>query len=143
MPKGNPNPKRSPETEFKPGHEKSVSHGVYAYRRSGDIPEARQTPEVTARIQELRENLATVEGMEKEQENLTEVAIGSLELALSWVREKREDGLGLDDIKIFRQVPALINAAGRQLSQLMDVKDRLGKVDAMIADYEELIGDSE
>jgi hypothetical protein len=131
------------EQGSQPENTNALQHGVYSYQQSGDIPEPRQSSEAMTRIQEIRENLATAEGLEKEQEWVTEKALVSLELALSWVKEKREEGRPLDNIKIFKMVPALINSAGRQISQLMDVKDKLGKVDALIADYEEIIGEAE
>ena len=138
----NPNP--SPGTRFKPGceggpggppgHEKAVTHGAYAYREHGELPEARRTPALVSRVDEIRENVTTRQGLEREQQKVTERALVSLDLALSWVKTQRDEGLPLDKISIFRMLPALLNSAGRALSQALDMKDRLGKAGPDVID---------
>lgn len=119
-------------------NENAISHGVYSYQRSGEVPEARRTPAVMTRIQEIQENLATAEGLEREQEQVTEKSLAALDLALGWVQQKRRDGRALDDIKVFKMLPALLNTAGRQLAQLLEMKERVGKT-GMLADYEQIL----
>jgi len=143
----NPNP--SPETRFKEGNtastggpvgnDKTVTHGVFSYRERGELPEARKTPALVSRVDEVRLNVATAEGLEREQEKLAEKALVCLDLALSWVKTQRDGGQALDKISVFRMIPALLNSAGRALAQSLDMKEKLGKFGADVIDYEELV----
>jgi len=150
----NPNP--SPETRFQKGYEggpggpegnqKRLEHGVYSYERTGELPEARRTPALLSRVDEIRHNVATADGIEREQEKLAEKALVALDLALSWVKKRRDDGDSLDKINVFRMIPALLNSAGRALSQSMDMKEKLGKVgpnviDAAIEEAQKVLAD--
>ena len=138
----NPNP--SPDTRFKEGYEggpggpegndKAATHGMYSYQEHGELPEARKTPALVSRVDEIHENVATRAGLEREQQKVTERALVSLDLALSWVKTQRDSGQPLDKISIFRMLPALLNSAGRALSQALDMKDRLGKAGPDVID---------
>ena len=138
----NPNP--SPDTRFKEGYEggpggpegndKAATHGMYSYQEHGELPEARKTPALVSRVDEIHENVATRAGLEREQQKVTERALVSLDLALSWVKTQRDSGQPLDKISIFRMLPALLNSAGRALSQALDMKERLGKAGPDVID---------
>ena len=125
-------------TRFTEGNEAAVTHGLYSYQATGELPEARQTPAAVTRLEQIRDNLATVEGLEIEQEGITEQAIMAVNLALSWVEKKRGEGAALDDIRVYRMVPALLNTAGRQIKQLIELKEKAGKGNDAL-DYAELI----
>jgi len=120
------------------GHEKSVTHGMYSYEEHGELPEVRKTPALVSRIDQIRDHLRTRDGLELEQEQVTERALVALDLALSWVQKQREQGKPLADIRVYKMVPALLNTAGRQVRQLFDIKGELGK-DGDVLDYEELV----
>ena len=119
------------------GKKNAATHGTYSIKTTGELPEARQTPALVARHQEIADNLATPEGCELEQERVTETALLALEAAISWVREKRGEGKALDAIPIFKMIPALVNSAGRQVSSLQEMKAKAGKRQAI--DYDALV----
>jgi hypothetical protein len=130
------------------GNTKRETHGVYSYQERGELPEARKTPAIVSRVDEIRRNVATADGLEREQEKLAEKALVALDLALSWVKTQKDAGHSLDGIKVFRMIPALLNSAGRALSQSMEMKEKLGKVgpnviDAAIAEAEKVLADAD
>ena len=152
----NPNP--SPETRFQKGNpggtggpvgnDKATRHGVYSYEATGELPEARKTPALVSRVDQIRDHLRTRDGLELEQEQVAERALVALDLALSWVQRKRSEGKPLSEITIFRMIPALVNSAGRQVTALFDIKERLGKegadvIDAAITAARELIDEQD
>lgn len=99
-------------------HAPCTKHGVYTYERNRKLPASRQTPRNLARVDEIRANVQTLAGLTEEQERLTETALVAVDLAISWVNERRRAGVALQNIKIFGSIPALINSAGRQIKQL-------------------------
>ena len=120
------------------GNTKRETHGVYSYQEHGELPEARKTSALVSRVDQIRDHLRTRDGLELEQEQVTERALVALDLALSWVQKQREQGKPLADIRVYKMVPALLNTAGRQIRQLFDIKGELGK-NADVLDYEELV----
>ena len=98
--------------------EASKKHGVYSVRDRGQ--EAMTTPQ-RSRLQEIKEQLETRQGVKDMMQERTSHAVLLVELASAYVAGLHRAGVPLDEIPLLKALPAFMNTAHRQIRDLLDV----------------------
>jgi hypothetical protein len=106
------------EADRRQKQQASRTHGLYAVRDRG---EAAMTNPQRSRLQEIKEQLESAEGIRQMMQERTANAILLVELATSYVADEHKAGIPLDEIKVLKALPAFMNTAHRQIRDLLDV----------------------
>ena len=96
------------------------------------------TDDLRAREREIVENLATLEGIEREMERASRVGLLCLELGASWLYKELAKGKGFADIKVLARLRSYLSGTMRDLRELAALKDKLGKGGSAL-DYHALV----
>ena len=106
------------EKELKQRQDAAKKHGIYSYRDRGSQA---LDPQGRSRLQEISEQMRSRQGVEAMLQERASHAVMLVELATAYVAEQHEAGTPLDQIAVFKSLPAFMNSAHRQIRALLDV----------------------
>jgi hypothetical protein len=116
------------EEELKQRQDASHTHGAYALRDRG---KSALQGSATSRLEELEEAVHERKSAIELLKEHTAKSVLIAELALGYVSNKRAQGVELENLAVFRALPAFFNSATRALRDLIALlPDDKGVIDA-------------
>jgi hypothetical protein len=127
------------EAELEQRHQASRKHGAYSFKDNGVRVLDHQG---RSRLQEIKEQLETRQGVVDMMQERTANAVMLVELVTSYVAKEHKAGIPLDEIPVFRSLPAFMNSAHRQIKDLLDAMPNDGEVLDLAEHVKRAMGDN-